>query len=88
LTSKIINMVEKLKDAEDRFLESMFQSAPISDDGFSRRIVCRIRQKIWIRRLTLPVAMLIGGVIAVESINMSKKRDRRGRKKLIYRRRM
>jgi hypothetical protein len=66
LTSKIINMAEKLKDAEDRLLESMFAAESIEDDGFSRRVVTRIRRRIWLRRLTLPVAMFIGGAIAIK----------------------
>ena len=66
MTSKIINMAEKLKDAEDRFLESMLQSSPIADEGFSARVVTRIRIHLWVRRLALPAAMLIGGAIAVE----------------------
>ena len=66
MTSKIINMVEKLKDAEDRFLESIFQSESIADDGFSQRVVTRIRRRIWLRRLALPVAVLVGGLIAVK----------------------
>ena len=48
-------MAEKLKDAEDRLLESLFASEPIADDGFSRRVVTRIRRRIWVRRLALPV---------------------------------
>ena len=68
MTSKIINMVEKLKDAEDRLLESMFQSESIADDGFSSRIVTRIRRHMWLRRLTLPIAMLVGGSIAIKPI--------------------
>ena len=66
MTSKIINMAEKLKDAEDRLLESMFASEPIADDDFSSRVVTRIRRRIWLRRLALPVAMLIGGAIAIK----------------------
>ena len=65
MTSKIINMAEKLKDAEDRFLESMFESQQIADDGFSHRVVTRIRRRLWVRRVTLPIAMLIGGAIAI-----------------------
>ena len=59
-------MVEKLQDAEDRLLEAMFRSESIPDDGFSGRVVTRIRRDIWVRRLALPVAMLIGGAIAVK----------------------
>ena len=66
MTSKIINMAEKLKDAEDRLLESMFAAEPIADDGFSAKVVTRIRRRIWLRRLALPVAMVIGGAIAVK----------------------
>ena len=57
-------MVEKLKDAEDRLLESMFAAEPIADGGFSQRIVAQIRRRIWVRRLALPVAMLVGGIVA------------------------
>lgn len=64
MTSKIVNMAEKLKDAEDRMLESLFASESIADNGFSDRIVRRIRRQLWIRRLTLPTAALIGGLIA------------------------
>ena len=64
MTSKIINMAERMKDAQDRFLESMFDSAPIADNGFSDRVVRRIRHKLWVRRITLPVAVLIGLAVA------------------------
>ena len=66
MTSKIINMAEKLRDAEDRMLESLFASEPIADDGFSQRVVGRIRRRIWIRRLALPIAIIIGGAIAIK----------------------
>jgi len=68
LISKIINMAEKIKDAEDRLLESMFRSEPIEDAGFSNRIVARIRRGIWIRRLALPVAMLVGAAIVIKPL--------------------
>ena len=58
-------MADRMKDAEDRLLEAMFESTPIADDGFSARIVRRIRQRLWVRRLALPVALLVGGSIAV-----------------------
>ena len=59
-------MAERTRDAEDRLLDSMFQSQPIADDGFSDGVVRRIRRRIWIQRLTLPVAMLVGGAIAIK----------------------
>ena len=64
MTSKIINMAERIKDEQDRLLESMFESAPIADDGFSRQIVRRIRRRLWIRRITLPAAVFIGSLVA------------------------
>lgn len=64
MTSKIINMAERMKDEQDRLLESMFASAPLADDGFSQQIVRRIRRKLWIRRITLPLAVVLGGLLA------------------------
>ncbi|HEX6259822.1 MAG TPA: hypothetical protein VFZ51_04145, partial [Woeseiaceae bacterium] len=65
-TLKIIYMAERLKDKEDVRLEALFRSEPIEDDGFSERVVSRIRRGIWIRRWTLPLAVLIGGLIAAK----------------------
>ena len=56
MTSKIINMAEHIKDDADRMLESMFASDPVPDDGFSVRVVRKVRRRIWVRRLTLPIA--------------------------------
>ena len=68
MISKIINMAERLKDEDDRLLESMFESAPVADDGFSATVVRRIRRRLWLRRLTVPVAALIGGAIAIKPL--------------------
>ena len=68
MTSKIINMAERIKDAEDRLLESMFESQPIADDGFSVRVVRKVRRRLWLRRLALPVAALIGGAISIKPL--------------------
>ena len=59
-------MAEKIQDAEDRILQSMFDSESIVDDGFSDRVLRRVRRQIWIRRLALPIAMIIGAAIAVK----------------------
>ena len=64
MTSKIINMAEHMKDAQDRMLESMFASAPIADDGFSAQVLRRVRRRMMLRRLSLPIAVLIGGIVA------------------------
>jgi hypothetical protein len=61
-------MADKIRDAEDRLLESMFRSEPIDDDGFSDRIITRIRWRIWLRRLALPIAMLAGAAIAIKPL--------------------
>lgn len=59
-------MAEKTKDPTDRMLESMFRSEPIADDGFSKKVVSKIRRTIWVQRLALPIGMLIGAAIAVK----------------------
>ena len=59
-------MADRLKDKEDTRLEALFRSEPIEDDGFSERVVSRVRRGMWIRRWTLPVAMLVGGLIAAK----------------------
>ena len=59
-------MAEKMQDAEDRLLNEMFAAEPIADAGFSGRVVRKIRRQMWIRRLALPLAMLIGAAIAVK----------------------
>ena len=64
----IINMVEKMKDAEDRKLEAMFASESVRDDGFSARIEKRIHRRILIQRFALPIAVLIGGAIAAKPV--------------------
>jgi len=68
LQSKIINMAERMKDAEDRWLESMFGSQAIADDGFSAAVVRKVKRRLWVRRLALPVAAAIGGVIAFQPL--------------------
>ena len=68
MTSKIINMAEHIKDDEDRMLEQLFAAPPIADDGFSARVVKKVRRRNWIRRLTLPIATLIGATIAFKPL--------------------
>ena len=69
MTSKIIIMAERIKDAEDRLLESMFASPPVADDGFSARVVRKVNRRLWLRRLTLPTAAIIGGAIAIKPLS-------------------
>jgi hypothetical protein len=61
-------MAERLKDREDLRLEALFASAPIEDNGFSRRVMTRVRRQIWLRRLTLPIAFAVGASIAAKPL--------------------
>ncbi len=65
MTSKIINMVERMKDEQDRALEALLSSAPIGDNGFTADVMGRIRRREWLRRLALPVAISLGSLLAV-----------------------
>jgi hypothetical protein len=57
-------MAERTKDKEELRLEAMFRSDPLPDIDFSRKVMFRLRRQIWIRRLALPVAIFLGGLIA------------------------
>jgi len=57
-------MADKIKDAGDVLLESLLGAESIADDGFSDRIVNKIRRRQWMRNLMLPVAAAIGAAIA------------------------
>ena len=61
-------MADRLKDDTDRMLESMFRSEPVPDDGFSSKVVTRVHRRMWIRRLTMPVAIAIGGIFAAKPL--------------------
>jgi hypothetical protein len=61
-------MAERIKDAEDRLLDSLFASSPVADDGFSVAVVAKVKRRLWLRRLALPAAAVIGGSIAVKPL--------------------
>ena len=61
-------MAERQKDNEDLVLEALFRAEPIADDGFSKRVVARVRRRVWTRRVTLPVAVVVGSVVAAEPV--------------------
>jgi hypothetical protein len=61
-------MAERLQDEADKMLESLFRSEPVRDDGFSVNVVKRVRRKMWIQRLSMPVAMAIGVAIAAKPL--------------------
>jgi len=61
-------MADKMQDDEDRLFAALLRAEVIEDAGFSQRIVRRIRRDIWLRRLALPSALLLGGAIAGRSL--------------------
>lgn len=66
MKSKIIKLADRMKDEQDLKLEALFRSDAVNDDGFSERIMRRIRWQIRVRRFALPLAMTIGGLIAAK----------------------
>lgn len=61
-------MADKIRDADDQMLEALFSSEPIADNGFSGRVVSKIRRRLWIRRLTLPTAAAIGAAVSLKPL--------------------
>lgn len=61
-------MADRLRDEEDKKLESLFRSDSISDDGFSGRVVSRVRRRMWVRRLSLPIAFVIAIAIGTKPL--------------------
>ena len=61
-------MAERLKDDADLKLEALFRFEPVRDDGFSARVLVRVRRQMWVRRLSLPIAIAIGAVFAVKPL--------------------
>jgi len=59
-------MADRLKDKEDRTLDALFSSESVRDDGFSARVVSRVRRQLWVRRLSLPSAFVIGAMFAAK----------------------
>ena len=62
-------MADTLKDNEDRILESLFRSEPVPDNGFSASVMTRLNRRLWIRRLALPTAFVVGVVIALKPLS-------------------
>ena len=61
-------MAERQKDSDDRMLEALFRPEPVPDDGFSRRVIARVRRRVWTRRVTLPIAVVVGSLVAAEPV--------------------
>lgn len=61
-------MAERLKDGADRKLEMLFDSEQIADNGFSVQVVKRVRKKMWVQRLSMPIAVTLGAAFAVKPL--------------------
>ncbi len=61
-------MANTVKDEQDRKLDAVFRLPPLSDAGFSARVVCKVRRRIWVRRLAIPLAACIGGLLSFEQL--------------------
>ena len=46
----------------------MFVAVPVADVGFSISVVRKLSGRLWLRRLTLPVAAAIGALFAVKPL--------------------
>lgn len=57
-----------MKDVDDRKIEQLFRNETLADRGFSERIVRRLRFRVWIQRLIMPLALTVGGLIAFPSL--------------------
>lgn len=68
MQSTIINMADRLRDNEDRKLEDLFRSEHLPDDGFSIKVMRRVKRRIWVRRLALPVAFVAGAAISLKPL--------------------
>lgn len=58
------NRMHDVNQTDDQSLEQLFHGEPIADAGFSQRVVRRVRVRIWVQRLIMPAALLLGGVLA------------------------
>ena len=57
-----------MKDEDDIALEALFRSDPVADDGFSAKVASRVRRRVWVRRLALPTALVIGLAISARTL--------------------
>lgn len=61
-------MADRIKDETDRALEQLFRSASIDDDGFSARVMASVRRRVWVRRLAMPIALVIGALVGLKPL--------------------
>ena len=60
-------MTEQNDRREDEQLAAMFRDlAPsVADDGFTDAVVRRIRRPLWLRRVVLLLALVVGGPLSI-----------------------
>ena len=61
-------MADRIKDKEDLALEALFRSDPVQDDGFTAKVMAQVRRTIWVRRLSMPIAVAIGAAISAKPL--------------------
>lgn len=61
-------MADRRKDEADQKLGMLFASDPIADNGFSEQVVKRVRHRMWVQRLSMPVAIAVGAAIAAKPL--------------------
>ena len=59
-------MAERFKENDAISLEGLFRSDPLPADGFSATVMKRVRYRIWVRRLALRRALLLGLAISAK----------------------
>lgn len=64
MKSKIIIMADRIADKDDKLFQELFADAPIANDGFSERVTSRLRRRLWLRRICLSFAVVVGASIA------------------------
>lgn len=57
-----------MKQTDDQILEALFRSEAIGDAGFSERTVKRVRTRLWLQRLLVPGALVVGGLLAFKPL--------------------
>ena len=52
---------------EERRLSELFQTLnpPLPDEGFSGTVLRRVKRRLWLRRIVLGTAAVVGGVLAL-----------------------
>lgn len=60
-------MDRQVTPEEERRLSELFQTlaSPLEDEDFSGTVLRRIRRRLWLRRIVLGAAVVVGGALAL-----------------------